>query len=689
MLKTLLKIAGVSLALVALLIISFIFLADVNSYRDAIRDAIAESTGYELTIAGDMDINFFPTTGLTLNDVRLKNPNLNQELASTTAITLRVNLFSLISGELIVKELSADDFHINYYTDSEGNSAWDIDHELIITTVDSDGNEVDVSTSEIDPVGGTVTPSIELIRIDNASIDIQDLSTGTKMGIDSLDIVSRDSNVVGRPFPIDVSMQYLSDGMSEAKTIGLNTNVVANLDDGLISLDISNFSLTPMSLQGQVAISGLNEELRFEGNMKSNSFDAIGLLQSLGMMTDDEDLRAPSVGGDDQQLSFEFDFNGDDTEITVPNFIARMGVSEIEAEGSIRLGTDFSPAIISYDVRGNSLDLTPFMSDSASGMVAGSEIENGSEAPTTAPPIDSTEETLPFELLNDLNVNGSVALQLVIANGIEYRDVNIFTYLEDSILNIESQPISTMGGTIMGNLSASPLNDGGGDVKALFTLNNINMIELVPFVSQLEAVTGNLNVEMSYESRGRTTTELMDTLSGSTTFAVTDNSVDISLLKQVFTAITALSPTGDTIQQWPDVIQFGELAGYLIFQDGIDADQEVKIRMDNFDISGTGGIDMAAQSFDYDMSFSILGEPAPQTIPIGERYHNVEWPVDCAAAIEDPVSQYCGPDFTRVREIFAQMATNEVRLRAEDEITNRLPEELQDSARGLLRSILN
>jgi hypothetical protein len=220
-------------------------------------------------------------------------------------------------------------------------------------------------------------------------------------------------------------------------------------------------------------------------------------------------------------------------------------------------------------------------------------------------------------------------------------------------------------------------------------ISEIDIVELVPMVAQLDSVTGKLNVEVNYSASGSTVNEMLASLSGSTSFTVTENSVDIGLIKQVFTAITALSPGGDTVQQWPDVIQFSELGGLVIFEDGIAANQQLKLRMDNFDISGTGGINLAEKNFDYDMQFTVLGEPAPQTIQINERYHNVQWPVSCAAAMSDPVSQYCGPDFTRVREIFTQMATNELRNRAVDSLIDQVPQQLQDSARGLLRSILN
>ena len=107
-------------------------------------------------------------------------------------------------------------------------------------------------------------------------------------------------------------------------------------------------------------------------------------------------------------------------------------------------------------------------------------------------------------------------------------------------------------------------------------------MEFLPAISRLNTVTGRIEVDASFAATGSSTNELLDTLNGSTTFAISDNTVDIGLIKQVFTEIAALSPTGESIQQWPDVIQFGELGGYILMEGGITDSQEIKLRMDNF-----------------------------------------------------------------------------------------------------------
>ena len=163
----------------------------------------------------------------------------------------------------------------------------------------------------------------------------------------------------------------------------------------------------------------------------------------------------------------------------------------------------------------------------------------------------------------------------------------------------------------------------------------------------------------------------------------------ISLIKQIFTEITSLSPTGESIQQWPDVIQFSQIEGYSQLESGLTAAQSVGLRMDNLNIYGSGGVDLAKSTFAYDLEFSFLPPPQTQTIPINELYYNIPWPVQCSARFDSRVEQFCRPDFSRVREIFAQLGTNAARQQVEEEITEQIPQFLQEPARRILRNILN
>jgi hypothetical protein len=221
------------------------------------------------------------------------------------------------------------------------------------------------------------------------------------------------------------------------------------------------------------------------------------------------------------------------------------------------------------------------------------------------------------------------------------------------------------------------------------TINQLNLVDLAPSISRFSSATGKLNMTSQYTASAASTGSIANSLTGSTQFAISENSVDIGVIKQIFTTISALSPTGGSIQQWPDQIQFSQLGGYIVLDNGIAENQLINLKMDNFQLDGVGAIDLASSTFNYQLAFALLGEPELQTIPIDELYHGVQWPVECAAAFADEVSQYCRPDFTGVRELFTQLGSNALRNTLEETITEKVPENLRDTARGLLQNLLN
>lgn len=695
MIKTLSKLV---LGLLVLLIVAVvILLMSVNTEQNkaAIQAAVFSSTGFELNIAGDMDIAFFPSIGLTLNDVRLQNPASPQELASTTAALLQIDLRALIGGEVLVRELSTDDFHINYYIDADGMSNWDVQ----APDTDSASSATPATTTQTEQTtAGTndssnFSVSFERIRIGNASIDIQDLAQGSRYSINNLNLVSNNTNIEGRPFDVDVNFNFLNNGMTKPMPMGLKGDVTADLDAGTVVVENIAFSLTPLLMQGRIAINNLQDSMEYEGTFTSNDFDLIGLMQTTGMREEDSDATSSLLGGTERpQANIALSFTGNEFGMEIPSLLVLLAESRIETEASINFATALAPMNISYEVVGNQIDLTPFLSSQSSEetIAAAPNAESGISSIdpgiASSPPVEPT--AIPSELLNSFSVLGSIAIESVVANDFLFSGINIFTNVEDGVLDVEVQPVSAFEGSIAGNIRL----DGRSQDAAMttrFSISQINLIDLAPSISRLNSVTGNLDVELDLSASGQTTNEMMESLNGSTTFAISENSVDIGVLKQVFTAISALSPTGGTIEQWPDVIRFAELGGFLLINDGIEGNQQVNLRMDNFDISGTGGINLTEQNFDYDLLFTILGEPYLQTIQVNDLYHDVSWPVDCAAAFADEVSQYCRPDFTQVREIFTQLGTNAVRERLDEVITDQLPEEVRDGARGLLRNLLN
>lgn len=672
--------------LVLLVISGVVLLSQVNSETNklAIQDAAREATGYDLIIGGDLSLDLFPSIGLSLSDIRVRNPAYPQELASASSAVLKVDLISLLSGTIIVQEVSAENFHANYFVQADGRNIWTVEQtssgaapQQPVTTA---------SSSDSDPISDF---SIDRLRIANASIDIQDQAQGLRYRINNLDLDSSNTNLAGRPFSLDLQFDYENNGMSAPVPMNFHADVSSDLTAGDINLSNVRIGVTPMLLEGSVSLTGLNDSPSLDASFSAAPFDVLGLLESLALREPNPEFNLALESN--RQLSFDLGIEGNAQQLSIPTLDMNFAGTAITADANVRFATEVSPTNVSYNVIAGDIDLSPLFPEAAASTaeeVSEPVNESESEAPTNNAAQYQPETEIPAELIRSLSLLGSVTVDSITANEMRLDNVSLFTNVEDGVLDVEITPVEIFEGNVQGTLRIDARTPTP-ELLISATAQDLNLVDLAPSVSRFSTVTGYLQAESNYSAQGLTTSDLLGSITGNTAFSVTENSVDIGVIKQVFTAIAALSPRGEAIQQWPDVIRFNAMSGYWLVNDGLDSDQELKLRMDNFDISGNGGLDLDAGSFDYDLLFTVLGEPFTQTIPINELYHDVPWPVDCSAAFSDQVNRYCRPDFTRVREIFAQIGTNAARNRLQEVITDQLPNELQDSARGLLRSIFN
>jgi AsmA protein len=687
--KLLFKFLASVVILAIVVVVALIFVSDPNQYKPAIVDAFRDNTGLELNIAGDLSLSFSPFIGVSLNDVRVTNPAWPQELASSTQISMRVDALSLLRRELLIEELLANDFHVNWFTDANGVNIWSTAGSQNASTETTASSAAASRGQQATEDSGGLSTNIRLISIENASIDIQNIQQNYNYSLRGLDLISRNSNVENRPFPVEAEFDLVENSSLNRLPITFSSNNEIDLSAGNFKISEIQLSLTPMQLQGGIEIQDFNDQMSFSGELTSNTFPLQDLLKNFTETESSSEISLPGINTDQaQQMSLQMSVSGNQTGATVPDLAITVGTTEVDAEATIRFASELTPTIVSFTIESTALDLNQLLGQEAAVTQSGQDpvSQSGNVDIPPTPSATAQEMEIPRDLLVGMNVSGSVFIESLLYDQYQLDNVNIFTNLENGVLDLETQPISIFDGVVQGNMRVNSV-PADSELTMQLSSQNITMADLPFPMFELEAITGRLNLEVDYSSSGKTLKDWRDNLSGTTSFSVTDNSVDIGVIKQVFTAIAALSPSGETIQQWPDVLRFQEFGGYAIFDNGIAENQEVKVRMDNFDLSGTGGINLDEGSFDYNFQFTVLGEPFLQTIPINANYHNVSWPVHCSANFDAEVSQFCRPDLTLVRELFLQMGTNAIQNRLQDVLTDQVPEELQDAARGLLRNL--
>lgn len=679
----LIVVTGLTLAVIFLVI-------DPNRYKPTIESVFAEQTDLNLNIAGDIDWSFRPVFGLSLRDVRITSTTARMELASLSALSIKVEPWALLDGRLEMQEFVADGLHVNWFVDADGVNNWQASSEAQASTppaAASDGGRT------------AVAANIQQITVSNASLAIQDLNRGISASFSEFNLNSRNTNVENRPFPFELSFKTMDYVADEKATVSIASTATVDLANGNARFADLSIKLNPLQLSGELAIDDFNDAMAWRGQLQSNTFTLNDFITNYLSSPEDEGLSVPGdYNADNDQFSMQVEFNGNDQRINVPRLVLNLDDMSVNADASYTIGVDSAPANLRYNLTANALDLNRYTSAQVQQNdaeptpseqeieAANAAVEDRDEMPSVT--VAQSDIELPIDTIKNMNVQGSQQIESLAVAGLTFTNIDVALTVQNGRLNLDVQPVGFYGGQITSNTNF----DTNQSPPSLTTINSVQNVDLPQLAQSLPAASfaeGRLNLESVQTLRGNTVNQMLDTINGTTSFSIADNAIDIGIVKQLFSSISVLSPTGtgDLAQQWPDVVRFSSLEGHLILEQGLKQGQQFKVNMDNFEITADGGIDLAANTFDYDVVLTVFGEPAPQTIPVGPLYQGVGWPVACNASFDSKASEYCGPDFGKVRELFVQISRNQVERRVQDAVTEKLPEELQDTARGLLNRI--
>lgn len=689
LLKTLLLSLLGLLTLLVIAIVAAFLLIDPSRYRPALESAFASQTGLQLSIAGGMSWSFRPVFGLSVSDLRLRNPGSPMELASLAQLTLKLEPRALLDGRLALQEFLMDGLHVNWMVDEAGRSNW---HSDAATPTSPAGAAPSAAVAR-DTEGSLVDAStIAQISVRNASVAVQDRARGISSRLDNVTFSSQNANLRNRPFPLALSFSVADEDAAREAVFGVSAQAHINLEAGDARFDELLLKLNPLQLSGAITLENFHATPQWRGSLESNVFplqDFLDLYVRSDAPSAATDLLPADFNPDSDRFSLGVDFAGTAQQMEIAALRLALDAMRLEATGSWTAAQAGRNALLRYTLTGNALDLNRFTQVTAS--AEGLDAETATDVATAVSQTvtASPERELPIQLLQSLDVEGSHAIESLAVGGLQLNDINAQLSVRSGLLNLSLRPAGLYGGQLTAT-TAFDTRQTPPLLTSIVSVQNLDIAQLAQAVPAAAFAQGRLNLESFHTLRGRTNSQLLDSLNGSTSFSVADNAIDIGIVKQVFSAISVLSPagSGDLAQQWPDVVRFGTVEGSLSFTQGLAQNQQFTLQLDNFEITATGGLDLARESFDYAALLTVYGEPAPQTIPVAPLYQGIGWPVQCSARFDAQYSQYCGPDFARVRELFVAIGRDQVERRVQDAISDQMPAELQDATRSLLDRIL-
>ncbi|MGD9340437.1 MAG: AsmA family protein, partial [Chromatiales bacterium] len=129
--KGLFKFLGLAVgALVLLLVVAAIwlfFIFDPNDFKQTLSDQVAEQTGRELTIDGDIGLSFFPWLAVELGPARLSNAQGfgDEPFVAIDGARMGVRLVPLLRRNIELDQVRLDGLRLNLAVNERGVTNWD------------------------------------------------------------------------------------------------------------------------------------------------------------------------------------------------------------------------------------------------------------------------------------------------------------------------------------------------------------------------------------------------------------------------------------------------------------------------------------------------------------------------------------------------------------------------------------
>ncbi|MDD3324167.1 MAG: AsmA family protein [Sulfurospirillaceae bacterium] len=198
-------------------VVVFIATLNLNAYKPQIIKAVKDSSGLDLSIDGKISLSFSPV-GLSVNDIKIANPNMPQKTPFATLKSFEVafELMPLLKKEVKVKYLqfSDGDIKILKYKDGKINA--------IASSKSADSKQV--SRENQKPMPAIMADQIILKNID---ITYDDLGNSTRVKVRKMDVLLENISLSNSD---DVIKAVMFEGNLDIKEVSYDKHKMSDIE---------------------------------------------------------------------------------------------------------------------------------------------------------------------------------------------------------------------------------------------------------------------------------------------------------------------------------------------------------------------------------------------------------------------------------------------------------------------------
>ncbi|MFM5617891.1 AsmA family protein [Aeromonas veronii] len=626
------------IAVVALLAtVTLISLIDPNQFKPQLAEQVRKSTGRELVMAGEIDWRFWPSLGLSLEKVALRNPAgfAEPDLVRFEQGEASVALLPLLSHRLEIGKVRLSGAHLFIQTKADGSS----NLSGLLKDATADASEP-VAPAAPAPTADSKPWQISLqgVALSQASALVQDDRSGTSLRLDRLDL-DMGQLATGQWVPVMLAAKGSADKLafdvkgqtqiklaqevmaSELKDLSLT----GSLSDPALRLDsfsikgdrlaLGEWSNLTLVLKGakvegqQALLAGSLEGTlkgRLDKEMKLAELSDVLLTAALeGDALPRPQMKLKLAGFARAELDKQL--------ITLSKLVMSADEALLSGDGTVQLGA--VPAI-SFDLKGEKLDLDKWLAKSvpntpaqakedkpatgvASTAASGNKVVTGkSEALSTVEP--------DLGALKGVDLDGRLQLGSLRLKGLDLGAVDLQVVLARGLLTLKQFSATVAGGQVSAN-GVLDARQQPATYKVHKQVAGVNIRPLLQTLAQSDLLEGKGDLDVQVQGRGLSALALRNGMQGKVTLKLSDGALHgINLPEMIREARATLSGKGAEQVKEARKTDFSALTASFQIADGIARSSDIQLFAPALRVKGEGQTALVPESLDFLFLTSIV-----------------------------------------------------------------------------------
>ncbi|TNI87002.1 AsmA family protein [Aeromonas sobria] len=635
-------VLGVAVAAVVA-IAALVSLIDPNQFKPQLAEQVRNSTGRELVMTGAIGWRFWPSLGLSLEQVALRNPAgfAEPDLVRFEQGEASVALLPLLSHRLEIGKVTLSGAHLFIQTKADGSS------NLSGLLKDAAASTATATSEPAQPAAKPAAASesqpwlisLQGVVLSQASALVQDDRNGTALRLDRLDL-DIGQLITGQWVPVTLAAKGSADKLafdvkgqtriklaqevmaSELKDLDLGGSLSApalRLDsfsikgDRLALGEWSNLTLALKGAKGDALAGSLEGTLkgRLDKDMKLAELSDVVLTAALeGDALPRPQMKLKLAGFARAELDKQL--------ITLSKLVMSADEALLSGDGSVQLGA--VPAI-TFDLKGEKLDLDRWLAkptpttaapakegkpaaSAANAAASGTKAVTGNAATGKSEALSAVEPDL--SALKGVDLDGRLQLGSLRLKGLDLGAVDLQVALTKGLLMLKQFNATVAGGQVTAN-GVLDARQQPASYQVHKQVAGVSIRPLLQTLAHSDLLEGKGDLDVQVQGRGLSALALRNGMQGKVTLKLSDGALHgINLPEMIREARVTLTGKGAEQVKEARKTDFSALTASFQIADGIARSNDIQLFAPALRVKGEGQTALVPQSLDFLFLTSIV-----------------------------------------------------------------------------------